>query len=136
MLRGRNGKAGEVREACLVDLTPDFLRRQEWQSSTDNGHYWRRSDHPSSSMPVAATQLPATRTAIRAHAARSDMTWLAAMAITTKTTVAVPTSALPTTRLPERSAVDSAEHDTGRCRSVAVKAAGRVRRQLPTRRIE
>ena len=87
MLRGRNGKAGEVREACLVDMTPDFLQRQEWQNSTDNGHYWRRSDHPSSSMTVAAIQLPATRTAIHAHAARSDMTWLAAMAITTKTTV-------------------------------------------------
>src|SRR6266851_4658528 len=70
MLRGRNGKAGEVREACLVDMTPDFLQRQEWQNSTDNGHYWRRSDHPSSSMPVAAIQLPATRTAIRAHAAQ------------------------------------------------------------------
>src|SRR5262245_41776336 len=96
MLRGRNGKAGEVRKACLVAMTPDFLQRQEWQSKTDNGHYWWRSDHPSSSMPVAAIQLSATRTAIRAHAARSDMTWLAAMAITTKTTVAVPTSALPT----------------------------------------
>jgi hypothetical protein len=116
MLRGRNGKAGEVREAYLVDMTPDFLQRQEWQSSTDNGHYWRRSDHPSS-MPVAAIQLPATRTAIRAHAARSDMTRDGDYDEDHGGCPHQHTSNQP--RLRECSSVDGAEHATGRCREQA-----------------
>jgi hypothetical protein len=114
MLRGRNGKAGEVREACLVDMTPDFLQRQE--CSTDNGHYWRRSNHPSS-MPVAAMQLPATRTAIRAHAARSDMTRDADYDEDHGGCPHQHTSNQP--RLRECSSVDGAEHATGRCREQA-----------------
>ena len=51
-----------------------------------------RSSHPSIKRPIAAIQLPATRTATRVQAPRSDTTNAATMATTVKTAVAIPTS--------------------------------------------
>ena len=52
-----------------------------------------RNDQPSSSSPIAAIQLPATRTAMRAQGARSATTKAAASATTTNSVDTMPDEA-------------------------------------------
>ena len=52
-------------------------------------------DQPNMNSPMAAIQLPATRTTIRAHAARIVVTWPASSDTTTKIETATPAGLSP-----------------------------------------